>query len=93
MINELIVGKITLESIKYLLERVAKEERNTFRILSSLSDITTIGMTLWLLSDFTGEVLNVLSNIANKEEYEEEEEEVVKSEAVLLKKGTYNFST
>lgn len=55
MINELIVGKIILESTKYLLKTVVKEENITLRILSSLSDITTFGMsiTFWLLLNNT----------------------------------------
>jgi hypothetical protein len=59
MKKEFLVGKITLESIKFLLERVAKEERITLRIMSSLSDITTIGMAFWLFFNITGEVLKV----------------------------------
>jgi hypothetical protein len=63
MMEELIVGKITLESIKYLLKEVAKEERIKLRILSSLSDITTLGMAFWLFF-----------NITDEEESEEESE-------------------
>ena len=55
MIHELLVGKITLESIKYLFKEVVKEENITLRILTSLSDITTFGMGFWLFFNFTDE--------------------------------------
>jgi hypothetical protein len=88
MIKELILGKITLDSIKFLIEKVAKEKRITLSILSLLSDVTSLGMAFWL-------ILNIIDEEEFEEEESEEEEseekEVVKSEAVPFKKRNLQF--